>query len=187
MPLGEIEDDKIKGRINKMNEIAKLLTSAIDWFFKILGLMLLIPILLVIAVPIIVVLSIVSLIGSIKEKKRLKKLIESNNGKLYFIYADYNNYDFSNYFKDNFKHINCIKVESKWYTNDLIGYLTKDCVSESFPRLVRIEGDSLVSKVHYRSFKSLYKKKNDIESFFSLLEKSIKNLENGTSITRSNQ
>lgn len=166
--------------------IAKFITDATDWFFKILGYLLLISVLLLIAIPILVIGCIIFLISNIKDKKRLKKLIQSNNGKLYFIYADYNNYDFSSYFKNHKKHIKCIKVDGEFYNNYLIGYLTKDCSNKNFPRLVKIEGDSLVTKIHYNSFKNLYKRKNDIDSFFSLLEKSINKLENESPINRCN-
>lgn len=132
--------------------------------------------LVIIFSPVIIVFVISIEISKLKDKRKLKKLIQLNNGQVYFVYADYNDYDFLSGFKEKYKDIICIKVNRRFENDLLVNYLTKDCVSKCYPSLIKIENDTLVVKEHYNSFKKLYKRESDIEAFFALIEKSINNL-----------
>lgn len=57
-----------------------------------------VPIIIVIAIivipPLLIVFFIITTIEKLSNKIKLRKILKLNNGKVYFIYADYNNYDF---------------------------------------------------------------------------------------------
>ncbi|WP_179021379.1 hypothetical protein [Winogradskyella forsetii] len=141
-------------------------------------------ILMVIIIPFAIAIIIISQVDRLKEKRQLQDLIEANNGKIYFLYSDYNNYDFTSYFKQKFRDIECVKIKAKWNNNPLINHLTRDCGTHSYPRIVRITNNELLVKEHFSSFKNLYKRKNDINSFFELIKRSIKNIKNENQNTR---
>jgi len=109
-------------------------------------------------------------------KKDLRKRIEEHHGVIFFLYSDYNNFDFGDYFKANHDNIKVVKV--KTYENDpFIKYLNNNCLAQCYPKLVKVHNETLIEKRHYNSFKNFYKRKEDINSFFALIEQSINNLE----------
>lgn len=129
-----------------------------------------------IGIPLLLFWIVKSELDRIKSNKKLKELIKINNGKLYFIYAEYNNYDFLEYFENNYKEVECIKINSQRAQNALIEYLIKSSSNKSYPRLAKIQDDNVISKEHYNSFKYYYKRNNNIKGFLSLLNQSINNL-----------
>jgi len=135
-------------------------------------------VLIILLIPILLPLILLNtLINRFIRRGNLKKAVKLNNGKIYFIYADYNNFDFSEIFQKRYGHIICVKTERRWERNPLVKHLIKDCFSKSYPRLVKLDQGHLIEKEHYNSFKYYYKKNNNIEAFLSLVEKSIHNLE----------
>ncbi|SEE09343.1 hypothetical protein SAMN04487765_1370 [Tenacibaculum sp. MAR_2010_89] len=112
-------------------------------------------------------------------KIKLRILVYKNRGKMYFIYSDYNEFEFSNYIKEDtdYSLINCIKVINGSVEGVLEGFLIRGCRTKSYPRLVKIGRKELIHKEHYGSFKNFARRKKDPESFFLLLKKSIKRLE----------
>jgi hypothetical protein len=135
-------------------------------------------VILVLTIPFVLIIIIITQINKIKETRKIKDLLKSNNGKIYFLYSDYNNYDFTNFFEQEFRDIKCVKVNAKWNNDLLINHLTKDYGSHGYPSVVKIMNDKLIVKKHFNSFKHLYKRNNDIKTFYGLLERSIKNLKN---------
>lgn len=145
-----------------------------------LGAVLLIPILLIgviiIGIPFLLFFLVKNTIENTNSRKKLKQLIRENNGAVYFIYADYNNYDFSKCIKERFNTINCLNA-NEFRSDDLLAcYLLRGSYSKNYPRLVKIQGEALISKQHYNSFKHFYKRNDDIESFWLLINQSIQNL-----------
>ena len=173
MHLGKIREDKIKERVNKMKEEP---LSIFGGLLIIIAIPIILFLIVFVGIPLLLFLIVIWKIDAIKSNIELKKLIKINNGKLYFIYAEYNDYDFVTYFESNHKDVKCVKVNSQRIQSSLIQYLVKGSLNKSYPRLAKIQDNNVVSKEHYNSFKNLYKRRNDIENFFDLIEKSIKNL-----------
>ena len=113
---------------------------------------------------------------SLRDKSRLKKLIKSNDQKIFFVYADYNEFDFDEYFRNNHSEISLIKITNRRVEGLLFNYLIKNCKTKCYPRLVKIRGRELIHKEHYNSFKNLVKRNKNYEEFYNLLDASIKNL-----------
>lgn len=132
------------------------------------------PIMLIIALLTLAFFVIISIkIERREDKKILKSLLKINKGQIYFLYADYNQYNFSKVISKKHKDVICIKIDTP---NLLTKYLIKDCADKSYPRLVKIKNDKLIHKEHFNLFKTFYKKRNDIDTFLNLIDKSIKNL-----------
>lgn len=165
MPLGKLEGRNEERNLNKM-------FKTISNIFKVIFIIPIIIIIVIILIPVLIIISILLKIDRIKDKRNLNRLIESNNGKIFFVYADYNNYNFL----DSFKNIECVKVNHGRDNGLFSNYLTKNCISKCYPCLIKIDNSCLISKNHYNSFKRLYKKENDIDSFLNLIDKSIANL-----------
>nr|WP_321233844.1 hypothetical protein [uncultured Psychroserpens sp.] len=148
---------------------------------NIIGFTIVIPIIIVVIIiisPFIIYAIISGGVKKYKDRKKLKELLYSNNGQIYFISAYYNLYDLSKVIREKYQEIICIRIEKDSKPDILTEYLIKECGNHSYPRLIKIENNRLVHKVHYNSFKNLYKRKNDIEAFLDLIEKSIHNLKN---------
>jgi len=133
-------------------------------------------IVLVLALPVIVIIIIKSIIDHIKDKKELKRQLQLNDKKIFFFYSEYNNYDFSNYFKEYMEEITCVKVDEVWRNSIFVNHLIQDGLNKRFPLLVKIEDGILIKKKHFGSFKHLFKRNHDIDSFLDLINRSIKNL-----------
>ena len=131
---------------------------------------------LILLSPIIVVFAFKSIRKNLSDKKKLKDVLELNNEKIFFFFADYNGYDFSKHFEERKDDITCIKTGEKWENRTLVKHLTNDFSNKRFPLLVKIEDGKLIKKNHYDSFKHLYKRNNDINAFMDLVDRSIKNL-----------
>jgi len=139
---------------------------------------LLAPILLVLVVLVLPFLVVGSMIQERRDAIELREWLKRSNGSIFFIYADYNNFDFSWIFQEKHPQVFCVKTNHRWENDLYIKHLTKGCLGKSFPRLVKIEDKNLISKEHYNSFKHYYRRKDDIDSFLGLIEASIQNLEN---------
>ncbi len=131
----------------------------------------------ILIVPFILLVIIFSFIETIIDKFRLGQLLKSHEGKTFLIYADYNLIDFSDYLKNERRDLLSFRVTNNGVKGLLNNYLIKENQSKSYPRLTKISNGKLVHKNHYVNFKKLFKKDNDIEQFYALLDKSIKNLE----------
>jgi len=150
----------------------------IENFFGICALVIIVPIFAVLAILTLSILGVVSVFGRIGDSSRLRKSLKQNNGRIFFIYADYNNFNFSETFQLSHPHIVCVKTKDQWENDLFIKYLTKGCLSKSYPRLVKIDNKGLTTKAHNNSFKYYYRKNGDIDGFISLVDRSIKNLVN---------
>jgi hypothetical protein len=131
---------------------------------------------LLILSPFIFVLIVTNLIETCKNKSKLKSLLKANNNKIYFLYSDYNNFEFQNYLKKEHSEIECLNINNISYDDLLLNFLVKGSGNQAFPRIVKIYNTEVITKVHFGSFKHFYKRKNDINTFFDLIEKSIINL-----------
>lgn len=146
---------------------------------------LLILLLIVVATPIIIVFAIVFIPYAIiddffrmrKRKKELEEALEINDGNIFFLYREYHEYNFLSYFEKNHSEIYCIQVKNYNPENVLLDYLTEKCKSKSYPKLVKIDGENILRKQHYNSFKHYIRRNNNPVPFFELIESSIKNLE----------
>lgn len=149
----------------------------IKTFFVFCLLFLLLPIGLTILIVAIPILALGILIDTQVHRLKLSKLKKENNGRIYFLYADYNKFDFNPYFKNHQDNIVCVSM-SRIANNDLfMDYLSRQHPrNKCFPRLVKIDGKNVITKEHYNSFKSLVKRNNDSNAFFDLIERSIQNL-----------
>ena len=113
---------------------------------------------------------------SLRDKSRLKKLIKRNDQKIFFAYADYNEVNFDEYFRNNYSEISLIKITNRRVDGLLFNYLIKDCKAKCYPRLIKINKNELIHKEHYNSFKNLVRRNKSYAEFHKLLDASIKNL-----------
>lgn len=58
----------------------------------------------------------------------------------------------------------------------LAEYLIRKSDHKSYPRLIKIENNQLVHKVHFDTFKYWYKRQHNLEAFLNILNSSIANL-----------
>lgn len=134
-----------------------------------------------IIIPIVLVLSpffiIFGIISWIKHKSELKKILSENDGKIVFLYGEYHEFDFLSYFKNHHPAIKCLEVPNHYISDILINHLIRNRKAKSLPQLIKIEGKNIIQKEHYNSFKYYVRRNNDAESFYELIESSIKNLE----------
>ncbi len=137
-----------------------------------------IPILTVLALIFIPYLIVTSSIDRKKRKEKLKNILGKKNGEIFLLYKEYNQFNFNNYFKENNFKIDCLKIETYTFNDPLLEYLAKDTQTKGFPCLVKIIDGDIITKQHYNSFKYYVKRNKDLESFFSLLRRSINNLKN---------
>ncbi|WP_298517023.1 hypothetical protein [uncultured Kordia sp.] len=113
-----------------------------------------------------------------KRKKELEEALIQNNGKIIFLYGEYHTFNFLKYFKDHYPEIQCLQVYNGYNTSGVfVDHLTKNRKAKSLPQLVKIDGKNILKKEHYNSFKHYIRRNNDADSFFKLIESSIKNLE----------
>ena len=138
---------------------------------------LMIPIIVLIiglAVPFLVYWSIKHVIQTKREKAKLKDLLKLNEEHIYLLYANYNTVDFSSVMHNTtIEYINVDDVNPK----DLLAeYLIRKSDHKSYPRLIKIENNQLVHKVHFDTFKYWYKRQHNLEAFLNILNSSITNL-----------
>jgi len=112
-----------------------------------------------------------------KRKKELRKKLYINKGKIYFLYKDYNQFNFDDFFKEKDISIKSVKVEGNLYNDVLLYHFSKSFTTKGFPMLIKIEENEIKIKRHFNSFKHYVKRNKDSQSFYTLLKRSIKNLE----------
>jgi len=155
----------------------KNLLKGISDVFNGILVILLIPLIIILIIPVIIFLPVFLFIEKVKKNIELKLQLRKNNGQIFFIYADYNEIDLSQFLQYIDEDIKCIKVVRNQIDGVLENYLIKKNQTKAYPRLTKIDQDNLIHKIHYGSFKNLVKKNNDIEGFYMLLGKSIKSLQ----------
>ena len=101
-------------------------------------------------------------------------LLKKNIGKIYFLYHDYNAFDFAPYFSTD--EVTLIKVNDGWDSGVLENRLKPKRSTHRFPRIVKIGDNGLIVKEHFNSFKHYVKREKDPDAFISLAQRSIKNL-----------
>ena len=151
----------------------KNLSSIYGAFLAIVLVILLLPI-LILAVPVI---AIVLIFDWIIDKLKLIRKLKENNSKIFFLYSDYNNYDFSSFFENNTLGVVCFKINRRIQNDVFVDHLLSGCTKKCFPQLVMVKEGKLKKKLHYDSFKFYVKKQNDFNGFLEILEKSIQNLQ----------
>ena len=149
----------------------KTLKNIFNLMIVILATVVLLPILIIVFLVFIIVFPINWMYTRIKTHL----LIRKNNSKIFFISADYNNYNFSKHFEQR-EEIVYIRVSDHYNNSLMVHALTKGCSTKRFPMLVKIENGQLIKKIHFGSFKHFYKRNQNIDAFFTLIEKSIQNL-----------
>ena len=133
----------------------------------------------IIVLPIVLLIIIFTFIESIIDKIKLKKYIKLNNDKMFFLFAEYNNFDFSDYFTKRHKDITCLNVDENDVINsNIFNYTNQYTSGKSYPRIVKIKDDQLLIKNQYGNFKGLAKNIDNKDDFFKILESSIKNIRN---------
>lgn len=154
------------------------LFKAVSDIFKIAIVIPLIIIVVIVLIPFGIMFYLWYLISKIKDRKNLKRLLHENDNQIFFMYARYNNVDFSSLLKDKFEELTFVEVKNHYENDILINHMIEDCNGQNFPRLVKIKNGQLLHKIHFGSFKHFYKRKNDAKSFIDIIERSLKNLEN---------
>ncbi|WP_203256200.1 hypothetical protein [Hyunsoonleella ulvae] len=154
------------------------LFKAVSDIFKIAIVIPLIIIGVIVLIPFGIIFYLRYLISKIKDKKNLKRLCHENDNQIFFMYARYNNVDFSSLLKDKFEELTFVEVKNHYENDILINHMIEDCNGQNFPRLVKIKNGQLFHKIHFGTFKHFYKRKNDAKSFIDIIERSVKNLEN---------
>ena len=140
---------------------------------------------IVLAIPILIVCAVIFIPFSIiyrffdkrKRKKQLEEALLLNDGKIIFLYGAYHEFDFLPYFVTHHSDIKCLIIPNHYISDVFMEYLIKDRKPKSLPKLVKIDGENLITREHYNSFKHYIRRNNDADHFFELIDSSIKNLE----------
>jgi hypothetical protein len=151
---------------------------------KTIGNIILVILLLILVSPIVIVLIIIfvpySIIRGFIDRRNRKKELEDalflNDGKILFLYGEYHEFDFLTYFETHHSGIQCLEVENHYNSDVFTEYLVKDMKSKSLPQLVKIDGENILKREHYNSFKHYIRRTNNVDGFFELIDSSIKNL-----------
>lgn len=115
-------------------------------------------------------------IQKLKENQALKTAIKQHEKQIYFLYADYNDFDFSTYFEENHSNVELINANNQYQQSMLSKHLISQSGKNKYPRLIQIKNGQLVIKQHFSTFKHFIKREKDNATFFSILGKSINNL-----------
>ncbi|MGH1383792.1 hypothetical protein [Kordia sp.] len=111
-----------------------------------------------------------------KLRKKIKVRLKEYDGKIIFLYGEYHTFDFVSYFQQHHPEITCFEVPNHPPTDPFITYLNARNPPKSLPQLAKIIDEYPLRKVHYNSFKHYVRRKKDTDSFYELIERSIKNL-----------
>ncbi|WP_160129682.1 hypothetical protein [Kordia antarctica] len=81
------------------------------------------------------------------------------------------------YFETHHSEIICLQIPNRSIDDLFIDHLMQGRKPKSLPKLVKIDGNNLLVKEHYNSFKHCIRRTNNTNRFFELIESSIQNLE----------
>ncbi|MDC8002914.1 hypothetical protein POV27_02510 [Aureisphaera galaxeae] len=130
-------------------------------------------IIIIVLLPIIIV--VILLVWACRELW-IRVLLIKHNGKIYFVYADYNHIEFSGFTIENHKDVIPVKVVNNYAGGLIKDYLIRRCHTKAYPRLIKIKNARLIHRVHFGTYKNMVKRKGDLEGFHELLDRSIAKL-----------
>lgn len=117
-----------------------------------------------------------SIVQKLKENRALKAAIKQHEKQIYFLYTDYNDFDFSPYFEENHSTIELINANNQYQKSLLSKHLIAQPGKNKYPRLIQIKNGQLIVKQHFSAFKHFVKREKDEVAFFNILDRSIANL-----------